>query len=75
LLLELITRFTKQDSPTMNWRTIIGGDDEQVAKGVAGKGVDGYMDDGIEGEKEGTVGAGVDGRFAEEATDGGVVAA
>jgi hypothetical protein len=42
---------------------------------VAGNGVDGYMDDGIEVRKAGTVGAGVDGRFAEEAADGGVVAA
>jgi hypothetical protein len=36
----------RQDSATIGWQTIIGGDDEQVAKSVAGNGVDGYMDAG-----------------------------
>jgi hypothetical protein len=51
----------KQDSATIGRRTIIGGDNEQVGKSVAGNGVDGYMVAGIEVRKAGTIGAGVDG--------------
>jgi hypothetical protein len=36
----------RQDSATIGWQMIIGGEDEQVAKSVAENGVDGYMDTG-----------------------------
>jgi hypothetical protein len=38
----------------------MGGENEKVAKSVAGNAVDGYMDAGIEVGKEGNIGAGVD---------------
>jgi hypothetical protein len=40
----------RQDSATIGWRTIMGGNDEKVAKGVAGKGIGGHMTTSMTGK-------------------------